>query len=163
MQNLLPLRKNSKQNLHPDEYFKFIYVVLFDNYCKNFWAAEQKMGKKFTSTIDSTTLMCRQLEKHSGFNTRSDRKRASTQLNDSDLVKVMASISAGVMDLQDTMRSKSPSSYNASTTATPRAVKKMNFVEAYRAVPVEEECVKIISTLKWDEKNDFPFKSVGEG
>jgi hypothetical protein len=42
--------------------------------------------------------------------------------------------------------------------ATPRAVKKMNFVEAYRAVPVEEECVKIISTLQWDEKNDFPFK-----
>jgi len=50
-----------------------------------------------------------------------------------------------------------------STIATPRAVKKLNFVEAYLAVPVEEECVKIISTLKWDEKNDFPFKSVGEG
>ena len=48
-------------------------------------------------------------------------------------------------------------------TATPRAVKKMNFVEAYLAVPVEEECVKIISTLTWDEKNDFPFKSVREG
>jgi len=47
--------------------------------------------------------------------------------------------------------------------AAPRALKKMNFVEAYQAVPVEEECVKIISTLRWDAKNDFPFKSVGEG
>jgi hypothetical protein len=49
------------------------------------------------------------------------------------------------------------------STATPRAVKKMNFADAYLAVPVEDKCVKIISTLQWDQKNDFPFKSVGEG
>lgn len=47
-------------------------------------------------------------------------------------------------------------------TSAPTSAKKMNFVEAYQAVPIEKKCVEFISILPWDKKNDFPLKKSNE-
>ena len=210
---------DSADGVEPEEYYKFIYVVMFDNYCKNFWAAEQKMGKKFTSTIDSTTLMCRQLdtlkkiikkvfaldcpptysyirdffslegpleagiaepfvvngklrtmEEYRKFGNRSPKEN---QICAVYYLFTLAPPNDDKIHLNDDPRSClavlklflshrlvqiAYKQVKITAIATPRAVKKMNFVEAYRAVPTEAESVNIISTLRWDEKNDFPFK-----